>query len=234
MAIVRSGQSAQHTDPSVQPRLRARRSTVLACLQGAQEAVSVADVAERTGLHVNTARFHLDALVEDRLAQRRTEKAAVPGRPRVLYFADGQDVGPRSYRLMADMLMGVVAALDPHGSAAAATGRAWGHRLAAETAEESGQAALARLVDVLDGVGFGQTRHEGPDGPEMRIHHCPFIELARQRPDVVCTLHLGLLRGAAEELDAPVDVMDLRPFARPGLCIATLRDRVGADPQSST
>jgi predicted ArsR family transcriptional regulator len=68
----------------------------------------------------------------------------------------------------------------------------------------------------------------------MRIHHCPFIELARQRPDVVCTLHLGLLRGAAEELDAPVDVTDLRPFARPGLCIATLRDRVGADPQSST
>jgi len=135
---------------------------------------------------------------------------------------------------MADMLMDVVATLDPQGSTAAATGRAWGQRLAAGTPPGSGQTALTRLDAVLDAVGFAQTRHEDQGGAEMRIHHCPFIELARQRPDVVCTLHLGLLRGAAEELDAPVDVTDLRPFARPGVCIATLRDTADEDPQSST
>ena len=234
MAIVRSSQPEELTDPSARPPMRARRAAVLACLEAASAPMSVAEVAQHTGLHVNTARFHLDALVEDRLAQRRTEKAAVPGRPRVLYSAEVEDAGPRSYRLMAGMLMDVVASLDPRGAAAGATGHAWGQRLAATAEPVSGPAALTRLDAVLDAVGFAQTRHEGPGAAEMLIHHCPFLELARQRPDVVCTLHLGLLRGAAEELDAPVDVSDLRPFARHGVCVATLRDTTSGDPQSST
>ncbi|KRE42321.1 helix-turn-helix transcriptional regulator [Knoellia sp. Soil729] len=234
MAIVRSGQSPPRTDPAARTPLRARRAAVLAQLQAAGTPVPVVEVAQATGLHVNTARFHLDALVADRLAERRVEKAEVRGRPRVLYSAHVEDAGPRSYRLMADMLLDVVTALDPQGSAAGATGRAWGSRLACEVGPQGAQEPLARLDTVLDGVGFAQTRQEGPRGAEMHIHHCPFIELARQRPDVVCTLHLGLLRGAAEQLDTPVEVTDLHPFARPGVCVATLRERAGADRGSST
>lgn len=224
MAIVRSGHANALTDVSPPPPLRPRRAAVLACLREASEPVPAAEVAARTGLHVNTARFHLDGLVAGGLALRQTEPAETPGRPRVLYRPSRKD-GPRSYRLMADMLIDIVATLDPEGSAADATGRVWGRRLAVEEEANRGRPALGRLDAVLERVGFAQSRGEGPEGSEMQISHCPFLELARERPDVVCTLHLGLLRGAAEQLEAPVEVTGLQPFARPGLCIATLGER---------
>jgi predicted ArsR family transcriptional regulator len=81
--------------------------------------------------------------------------------------------------------------------------------------------------------GTGQTRagepgpgetEPGPARPEGRIglRRCPFQEVARQHPDVVCALHLGLMQGALEELRAPVTASRLEPFAQPGLCIAHL------------
>ncbi|QIX25319.1 helix-turn-helix domain-containing protein [Nocardioides sp. JQ2195] len=234
MAIARPGHPVPHTDPTTPSPPRRRRAEVLACLKASASPVPVAEVAQRTGLHVNTARFHLDRLVEDGLAQRESEQAEAPGRPRILYSHGAAEPGPRSYRLLTDMLAGLVAALDPDGSAAASAGRTWGHRLAADQEALGGGTALARLDTVLEQVGFAQTRHHDAGGSEMRIHHCPFIEVAEQRPDVVCTLHLGLLRGVAEELAAPVDVTGLHPFARPGLCVASLRDTATRDPAPPT
>ena len=63
------------------------RSRVLAVLQDAGAPLGVTEVASRVGLHPNTARFHLDGLVESRLADRSTQVREQPGRPRVLYTA---------------------------------------------------------------------------------------------------------------------------------------------------
>ena len=52
---------------------------------------------------------------------------------------------------------------------------------------------------------------------------CPFKDLAESHGGVICALHLGLLRGALEELRAPVQVDALRPFAEPGVCVVELR-----------
>ena len=51
------------------------------------------DVADRAGLHPNTARFHLDALVKAGLAMREPQPRDTPGRPNIAYRVTGGD-GP--------------------------------------------------------------------------------------------------------------------------------------------
>ena len=51
---------------------------------------------------------------------------------------------------------------------------------------------------------------------------CPFLELAREHQDVICPIHLGLMRGALAELGARTRATKLEPFVRPDLCVARL------------
>ena len=83
-------------DPPAGLSVGGRRAEVLRHLRDAVASLSVADIAAQTGLHVNTARFHLDALVADGLAERTMEEREVPGRPRVLYRAHGRSPGRAS------------------------------------------------------------------------------------------------------------------------------------------
>src|SRR5450756_1071857 len=89
--------------------MSARRREVLDCLEAASGPLSVVDVAGLARLNANTARFHLDGLVSDGLADRSAEERETPGRRRILYSAQPDAVGPRSYRLLAEMLIGLVA-----------------------------------------------------------------------------------------------------------------------------
>jgi predicted ArsR family transcriptional regulator len=205
-----------------------RRAEVLALLRESARPLSAAEVAEASGLHLNTARFHLDGLVDDGLAGRTAEPRDVPGRPRILYSAEGPPPGPRSYALLAEMLTGLVASLKDSELAAAAAGRAWGEHLverAAPSEQIDAEQAVVRLNRVLEAIGFqpeagpGRTERD----TEVRLRHCPFREVAQRHTDVICTIHLGLMQGALGALHAPVEATALEPFVRPNLCVARLR-----------
>lgn len=56
-----------------------RRTEVLTLLRGTDTPLSASDVARATGLHLNTARLHLDALTNQGLAERRRESRERPG-----------------------------------------------------------------------------------------------------------------------------------------------------------
>jgi predicted ArsR family transcriptional regulator len=43
----------------------------------------------------------------------------------------------------------------------------------------------------------------------------PFREAAEQHADVVCSVHLGLMRGLLSELDAPLEARRLHSFVEP-------------------
>jgi len=214
------------TDPPAELAVRARRAEVLAVLREADEPLSVQQVMERAGLHTNTARFHLDGLVAAGLAERMAEERVVPGRPRILYVAQSQVPGPRSFALLAEMLSGLVASLDGNGTAAVDAGRSWGRHLVervapSERVDET--AAMARLTRLLDAIGFQPEVADGPDGSEIRLWHCPFREVAERHPDIVCALHLGLMQGALGELRAPLEAESLEPFVTPTCCVARLQ-----------
>ena len=57
----------------------------------------------------------------------------------------------------------------------------------------------------------------------VRLRRCPLLELSRRYPDVVCSIHRGLLRGAARAQAAESEV-DLQPFAEVGACLAQVPD----------
>lgn len=73
--------------PPAGPVLGQSRAEVLDVLRAAGGPAGVREVAARTGLHPNTARFHLDALVDAGLATRAPQPWAVPGRPSTAYRA---------------------------------------------------------------------------------------------------------------------------------------------------
>ncbi len=203
-----------------------RRDEVLGLLRAADQALSAADVAKVTGLHLNTSRFHLDGLVEDGLAQRTSEPREQPGRPRILYTAEGPVPGPRSYALLAEILTGLVASLKDAGPVAVSAGQAWGRHLVERIAPSERVdevEAIERLTRVLDAIGFQPEARKTRKGTEVRLRHCPFREVAEKHTDVVCAIHLGLMQGALQELQAPVAATALEPFVTPNMCVAQLR-----------
>ncbi|MBO2462529.1 helix-turn-helix transcriptional regulator [Actinomadura violacea] len=204
---------------------RHRRGEVLDALRGAGAPLGVADVAERLAVHPNTARFHLDALVADGAAERTLERPSGPGRPRTVYTArPGMDRGgSRGYRLLAQILLSRLAAAGPDARREAeSAGREWGRFLVDRpppfTRTSAGD-AVARLTALLADLDFAPDA----DGDVVRLRHCPFLELAEEYGPLVCDVHLGIMRGALAELDAPVEAEGLEPFAEPAACLARLR-----------
>lgn len=212
------------------PWLPGRRTDVLALLRQSERPLSVAEVARETGVHVNTARFHLDGLVEDGLADRTTEPRDTRGRPRILYASEGTVPGPRSYEFLAEMLTGLVATLEDADAATVELGRRWGRHLVERPAPSErvdAAEAVARLDRLLAQIGFQPEARPAGKGVEVRLHHCPFREIAEKHTDVVCAIHLGLMQGALDELDAPIAATSLEPFVTPQLCVASLREPSG-------
>jgi predicted ArsR family transcriptional regulator len=88
------------------------------------------------------------------------------------------------------------------------------------------------LVDALDSFGFAPEAKTAGGKRQILLRHCPFRESASKHPEVVCAVHLGLMRGMLAELDAPIDADQLDPFVEPNLCIARLtrRPKAGSTP----
>lgn len=206
-----------------------RRLQVLTLLEEAGVPLTVSEVAARLGVHENTARFHLEGLLHDDLARRSVDEPTGPGRPRVRF--DARTKGPatdrRSYRLLAQMLAGLVTEQLPSPSTACEeAGRAWGRYLADAPPPFTRPAeadSLEALVADLDEVGFDSHPVPEPDGVRLEISHCPFLEVASRSQEVVCAMHLGLIRGVLEEAAAPLEAESLTPLVEPSRCVARLR-----------
>ncbi|HEX7662333.1 MAG TPA: helix-turn-helix domain-containing protein [Pseudonocardiaceae bacterium] len=212
------------TDPEPWPMLGESRRRVLDVLRAAGEPVGVQEIADRVGLHPNTARFHLDGLVDAGLADRSSEERSQPGRPRTVYVATATDVpaGQRSYRMLAEMLTSLIADTLPEPvQAAEKTGEEWGRYLAdrpAPSQRVDAAEAVRRLLTVLADMGFAPSPTEDSQRPVIELRHCPFREVADQHGDVVCSLHLGLIRGVLAEVRSPLLADQLEPYAEPSLC----------------
>lgn len=212
------------------------RRAVLAVLRDSDGGLDARQVAELVGRHVTTVRHHLDRLVDEGVATRHTEQhRAMRGRPRVLYSATSRREPDEGDGLLAMMLAAHLAQSDNPAAQAEEAGRRWGralvdgHTLPATTgATQTSQredvgAATNRVVALLDEVGFEPSPRAVRRGTVIELHHCPFRHVAQAHPDVACNLHLGLMRGALEQLDAPVQAERIEPFVTPELCRAHLR-----------
>jgi predicted ArsR family transcriptional regulator len=203
-----------------------RRTHIIQLLRDTKRPLSVVEVAQSVGIHVNTARFHLESLVDAGMATRETEKRDKPGRRRVLYMGtlpNQTHERAQGYRLLAEILTSTIASRHPQiGGEMYAVGEEWGRYLTSRPApfEVFDEAEIGRRVmDKLDALWFAPEQREVPT-PHLVLHNCPFIGPAMRTPEVVCQLHVGMVNGSLEELRSSQRVVRLEPQVTPHVCRA--------------
>ncbi|GAA2359690.1 helix-turn-helix domain-containing protein [Dactylosporangium salmoneum] len=208
----------------------ASRVSILRLLRDTGAGMTAADVAARTGQHLSTTRAHLERLAGAGLLVKARANGGQPGRPAWRYRATATDPAPAAYRVLVAALLEHLPS-DADGRTAGRVGRDWGLRLAASVPPQDDP--VEAVTAVLGGLGLSP--HRQPSGPgaasvEVHLRTCPFLELVGQRPDAVCGLHAGLVRGVLESRGVRDAEAVLEPFGAPHACVVRLpppRHRAG-------
>ena len=102
---------------------------------------------------------------------------------------------------------------------------AWAAELGAglDPRGDVGEREAAQVVTGLFAeLGFDPELTVNEQGRQVWLRGCPFRDAARANPEVVCSVHLGLLRGILSRLGASSTTARLTPFVEPELCLAHL------------
>ena len=206
--------------------------------------MTAAQIAERLGQHVTTARFHLDQLVAGALLESAFRRGRV-GRPRKVYRLRHGSVREVTASAEASSAHAALAELltesfgeteDGRQITPEEAGRRWVHRRAEQLvsdpedvtpAHTAGEwlGKLGATVDLLERWGYTPELSLTDSGitAELTLRDCPFLALAKDHPDVVCGVHRGLLHGAMEALGEQSTEVSLTPLVTPTTCTASLR-----------
>ena len=187
--------------------------------------LATSEVAETLGLHPNTVRPHLERMREVGLLDARPDVRGAVGRPQKLYSlsADAPSLGlePPVFPMLARMLFTLVREAGLGGEVAADVARGEGARLAHRRTSNRTDGVEA-AISMLDELGFDPARVDAHDSTTVAFTHCPFAELAEVDPDVVCSLHRGLLEGFVDEVGGTC-VASFNDLAHREPCLAQLR-----------
>lgn len=180
----------------------------------------MAELAATLSAHPNTVRFHLNALERAGEVERTHSEAAGRGRPAVRFrISPSAGDGERRYDLLAGILASGLDNTGQERARAVEAGFAWGAARARRTPVH-GQDTVGELVGLLDEVGFEPQR---ADAETVELRNCPFQGTVEGHQELICGIHAGLMRGALSEWDSRVEMVELQPFAAPGVCRARLR-----------
>ena len=128
------------------------------------------------------------------------------------------------YAALAVVLSSALTRTSEHPSIdAELAGEEWGHGLAQRrgAVPTTPESARDHAVELFDDFGFEPQR--APESPSLvRLTRCPLLEAARANPAIVCSVHLGMLRGVLDEYGANPKGSALVPFAEPGACRAVI------------
>lgn len=167
--------------------------------------LATADVATVLGLHPNTVRPHLERMRDVGLLQVQSDTKGGVGRPQHLYTlaADAPSLGlePASFPILARMLLRLAAATGADAADALDVGRDQGR---ADGDRLRHRGCLSAVVAQLDAMGFDPALLidddpvAGAEAVSIAFAHCPFRDMAEQRPDLLCSLHRGLVEGVVD------------------------------------
>lgn len=191
-------------------------------------------------MHTSTARFHLDQLVAAQVLVTSYERRGV-GRPRKVYSVPHHapetsiERHNQSLQLLSGLLVDMLGGKD---GAPVRTPEQAGEDWAREHLETASTTTPSRtpgewlskiggLTDVLHEWGYTPQISTGTDreSADVRLTHCPFRDLAKANPAVVCGIHRGLMRGAMAKLGEAGTDVELRPFQEGETCVAHLYRR---------
>ncbi len=174
---------------------------------------TVAGLAAATALHPNTVREHLERLLEAGHIVRETEQRTTRGRPRVMYSAaTGQaeassPVARRKAREAAergDLMRRVMPWTAASGS----------------DLDTAATHQIDAIVDHLIESGFDPLVDEAD--LTIDLSPCPHAESQSAHRDILCSVHLGIMRGVLTASGGPLDVSGMRPSCDPTRCVVQL------------
>ncbi|WP_104163983.1 metalloregulator ArsR/SmtB family transcription factor [Cryobacterium sp. N22] len=222
---------ARHAALASEPRRR-----VLGLLTAAAGPLDAVTVAAGIGLHVTTARFHLEQLEAAGLVERRVARAGQRGRPHVLFSPVAAPLPAEDAQQQLTQALASVIGEDADGGRARSVraGERWsaqypavadadappGATGGASATGEPGTGIVPPLLRVLTEIGFEPQLRA--DENTIALPACPFRAEARQNPDVVCSVHLGLIKGLVRERGHDASGIRLLPFVQPHLCLVEL------------
>lgn len=195
----------------------ASRARVLLAIENAPGSVPVEAIVERTGLHANTVRGHLDVLRAAGSISRSAAGTQGRGRPRWLYQAAAPERSP--FQALAEALsIQLTQAADP--SLAARAAERWADALPDLPTSDSPDEAVAEATDAMNRLGFDAVT--SPRGDSIFLTGCPYAELVAANP-VICDIHTALVGRLLKQTGQPVTIESMDVWARPGMCVAHLR-----------
>ncbi|MEJ7800550.1 MAG: helix-turn-helix domain-containing protein [Ilumatobacter sp.] len=169
-------------------------------LARAAKPLTTAEIAETIDLHPNTVRPHLDRMREAGLIDVEVGGRGEIGRPQHRYslVADAPSLGlePPVMPMLARLVLSMAERLGAGAADAHAVGRDEGITRSRPFA--SARSSLEAIVSDLDVLGFDPVVTDDVDDPDAAViafANCPFGELATTHPDLVCSLHHGLIAG---------------------------------------
>jgi predicted ArsR family transcriptional regulator len=159
--------------------------------------LATAEVADTLGLHPNTVRPHLERMREVGLLDVEADTRGSVGRPQHRYsLAPGAPtlgLEPPAFPVLARMLLRMAAAAGVAPEEALDAGRDQG-ALSATRPDRTGTCEEALLAELAE-LGFDPAAVTDDAGTTIAFTRCPFQELAEANPDLVCSLHRGLVEG---------------------------------------
>jgi predicted ArsR family transcriptional regulator len=190
--------------------------------------LATADIADSLDLHPNTVRPHLERMREVGLLEVSAEVRTAVGRPQNLYaLIDGAPslgLEPPTFPMLARMLVRLAEAAGATAEDAADVGREQGQLDAVPYANAA--SCLEALVERLDSLGFDPAVDGSDEGETAVIAfaHCPFRELAEAHPDLVCSLHRGMVEGFVEAM-GDAEVEEFHPLVHRQPCQVSVASR---------
>lgn len=224
-------------------KLSPKQREVLSTLQTFPEGARAADVAQALGMHVNTARGHLDELVAQDAVRVITAPAQGRGRPSLIFqvrIPDSRAIA-EEYVTLIEVLASMVADKDSLSEADWEKARSIGMRWA-RAMQDNGvdlnedNHLIGPLFRRLRDMGFDPTvaPHEVPakgaarpmqDNENIDLNACPFTTSGMQPSRFICAVHDGFLQEVAKNNTNGKLQLKLIPKSGPGTCAVHVRSQ---------
>lgn len=202
-----------------------QRDKVLALVRDSLEPLDAPVIAQALDVHVTTARFHLNALIDAGLVEGVALPSETVGRPRKGYAAVGTDPAAPVLRALLAQLGDTAEA---RRAKAAAAGRAWADGMAVAAPDGAGLPDPVTVVTAaLTRLGFQVSSTVSAFGVhEIRMCDCPLRRIARDAPEIVTGVQQGMIERVLERCSpalAAQYTVEVAPDAAAGDCGVTLR-----------